>query len=83
MVSPYGAGPSKLMDAWIGSGVQAPKSPRPERVGSMDGIGLRVLTFAGQGTRPVAHPSERLPEEVRGTVRNRERAQRRNGQARL
>ena len=52
------------MDAWIGSGVQAPEIPRTERGGSMDGIDLQVLTFAGQETRPVPHPRALLPEEV-------------------
>ena len=71
------------MDAWIGSGVQVPEIPCTERVGSMDGIGLQVLTFAGQGTRPVAHPSALLPEQVCGPVCYRERAEQRNGQIRL
>ena len=71
------------MHAWIGSGLQAPEIPRTERVGSMDWIGLQVVTFAGQGTRPVAHPSALLPEQVCGSVRYRERAEQRNGQIRL
>ena len=40
------------MDAWIGSGVQAPEIPRTEPVGSMDGIGLQVLTIAGRELAP-------------------------------
>ena len=54
------------MDTWIGSGVQAPEIPRNERVESMDGMGLQVLTFASRGTRPVAHPSALLPEQACG-----------------
>ena len=46
-------------------------------------IGLQVLTFAGQGTHPVAHPSALLPEPVCRPVRYRERAEQRNGQIRL
>ena len=71
------------MDAWISSGLHAPEILCTERAGSMDGIGLQVLTFAGQGTRPVAHPSALLPEQVCGPVRYGERAEPRNGQIRL
>ena len=61
----------------------APEIPGTERVGSMDGIGLQVLTFARKETRPAAHPSAFLPEPIRGPVRYGERAEQRNGQIRL
>ena len=71
------------MDGWIGSGVQAPEIPRTERVGSMDGIGPQVLTFAGQGTRPVVHPLALPPKQVCVWGRYRERAELRNRQIRF
>ena len=63
------------MVAWIGSGVQISEIPRTERVGSMDGIGLQVLTLAGQGIHPVAHSSALLAEPVCGPVRDIERSE--------